>query len=179
MATLTLRPNGVGNIDQWNPNVGASWECVDDVVSDDFTTYTFGDPNAGADFLCTIESNSIGASDTVNNISIYFRIWNNDGKSGNCNAIPLYRENSITSIGSNYASIATWGTFFQTFSVKGSNGTLFTKSDIDSLQIGLRTDQLVNETVICTQLYVIVDYTPAAGGTTAVKPIMMLLETDD
>jgi hypothetical protein len=183
MATITLRPNGTGFVDGWIPLSGESWQNINDVVADDSVTYTLGSSTFLPDFLCTIESNSIGASDTINSITIYFRVLCDFlPEIGSSNILPIYRENSTISYGSNYVnSPGLWGTFFETFTVRGSDSSAFSKSDIDSLQIGLISDQSTLADVLCTQLYVVVDYTPAGGGggSPVVKPIFMMLETDD
>lgn len=186
MASETLRPNGLGFAPggQTWPSVtgGDNWTCIDDVSADDFTTYAGNNAAAdGNDILCTITSNSIGVSDTINSITIYYRINAPYTKFGINSAAALYRENSVSTPGTMNTSQDVWTTFSQTFTVRGSDSTAFTKSDIDSLEIGCRADQQVPGQVYLTQVYVVVDYTPSGGGggSPVVKPIMMMLETDD
>lgn len=179
MATVTLRPNGAGFSTQWAAFGGANWECVDDVVADDGATIISSEDTGNLLDLYTIESNSIGASDTINSITIYFRNFVSSGKFGTDAVRPAYRENSTTSIGAEIASIESWTTDSETFTVRGSDSGPFTKSDIDSLQIGVQSQDLAPSYVNVTQIYVVVDYTPSGGGSPVVKPVIMMLETDD
>lgn len=181
MATVTLRPNGAGFVDDWTPiGDSPSWKCVDEVIADDFTTCIQNDADTnGINILFTIDSNSIGVDDTINSITIYYRSNSLSSKFGGNGCIPTYRENSVTSEGTSNSSVDVWTTYSQTFTVKGSNGLAFTKSDIDSLQIGVAANQVGPGITYCTQLYVVVDYTPSGGGSPVVKPVIMMLETDD
>jgi len=187
MATVTLRPIASGTYSHANVFAAGAvnkWDCVDDVISDDdATTITFANSGGDTDLYETyqISTNSIGASDTINSITVYARHRQDTGKGQPNIAICIY-ENSTLTTGSAIGMTSSYVISSKTWTVKPSNSTAFTKADIDILEIGvdlIRTGSPANG--FCTQIYVIVDYTPSGGGgsSPAVKPIMMMLETDD
>lgn len=180
MATVTLRPNGNGDVNTCDCPSGAHWDAVNDVVSDDDATVIIVDGNNSPCIeLYTIEANSIGVSDTISQIEIFAVLKSEDSKFLDCSFALYLKENSVYTVGSVYFdATTTYSTFSQVFAVKPSNSTAWTKSDIDNLQIGLYSNSDGPGYTYCTQMYVVVSYT--TGSSVAIsKKILMKLETDD
>lgn len=170
MATVTLRPAGVGG-SSTNDAVGdtPNWKCVDDVTSDSDTTYVSCPTNTSRIDLYTIDSNSIGASDTINSVTVYAVAYRTAGRASSGNIYMRIVENAITTEGGANNLGASYATFSTTWTTRPSDGGAFTKTDIDSLQIGFNIFSGLTNTCRTTQVYVIIDYTPAAG--TSIKTI--------
>jgi hypothetical protein len=169
MATVTLRPNGNGaDVGADGTPVGAAtgWECVDDVTSDGDTTYVLGPAATGVrEEVFTIDSNSIGASDTINSVTVYGVASRTAARSGNSQMNLSIRENSVYTVGgTTHAMTTTYTTYSQTWTVRPSDSANFTKADIDSLEIGMKTNTPGFSQHHTTQVYAIIDYTPSGGG---------------
>lgn len=167
MATVTLRPNGAGNETSWTPNgAGTNYGCVSEVSVDNDTTYlNFAGAGTNKRDLYTIDANSIGAGDTINSITVYVvaRLVTT-GRLVTTNVATCIRENGTTTQSGNHAiTLTSYVTKSNTWTTKPSNGTAFTKTDIDNLQIGVFGVQTDSNNCRCTQVYVVVDYTASSG----------------
>ena len=174
MATVTLRPAGVGTDTSHTPTGAATNHgCVSEDSVDNDTTYVYkAVPGSNRD-LYTIDANSIGASDTINSITVYVvgRMVTTGGLiSTSIGAV--IRENATTTSGTLQALTTTsYVTKSQTWTTKPSSGTAFTQTDITNLEIGVTISISDANNGRCTQVYVVVDYTPTAGGTAISKVI--------
>ena len=168
MATTTLRPSGAGNETNWTPNgVATNHGCVNEVSVDNDTTYNnFPGNGANKRDLYVIDANSIGASDTINSITVYMVArMVTSGRLISVVVAPVIRENGTTTQGTGQnLSTTSYVTKSQTWTTKPSSGTAFTRTDITNLEIGIYASQSDSNNCRCTQAYVIVDYTAAGGG---------------
>lgn len=167
MATVTLRPAGAGNETNLTPNgAAANHGCVNEVSVDGDTTYVDLGTIGGTKDLYTIDTNSIGGSDTINSITVYLvarMVTTGRLMSGGVSA--TIRENGTTTNGlANNLTTTSYVTKSQTWTTKPSSGTAFTQTDITNLEIGVIISQSNANNVRCTQVYVVVDYTPTGGG---------------
>lgn len=181
MATVTLRPTGNGTL-QTGTATGAAtnWECVSEASSDDDVTYIVFGINGVFINTFTIGSSGIGTSDVINSVTVYIRMRNeSSGRLVSSTNFPSVYEGGANRINSSAAGSTSYTNISNTWTTKPSSGLAWTKADIDVLEIGAHC--AANSTNIrLTNVYVVVDYTPAGGGSpAAVKPIMMMLETDD
>lgn len=179
MATTTLRPAGAGNSTQLTATgAGTNHGCVNESSSDGDTTYVVTSIGNGTQTdLYTIDANSIGVSDTINSITVYLIARATaTGRLITANRVITIRENSVTTYDASGALTTSYVTYSKTWNTKPSNGTSWTKTDIDNLEIGVRL--VINNNggsaaARCTQVYVIVDYTPSGGGGSVSQKIVM------
>lgn len=154
--TLTLRPNGVGDITQLsdNPSTGENWEKVDDVTPDINTTVYTGSSSAKYD-LYTLPDRTT-ESGTINSVTIYIR--------GNADFewdfyATYLKTQGLTYKGA-YHSTELWTTYTETYATNPGTGSAWTWDQIDAMQIGAA---LIGDGdyAYTTQIYAVVDYTPA------------------
>jgi len=176
MATVTLRPISDNSVTHTPVGAASNWDCVNEASSDDDTTYVRG--TSLTTDLYNIEANSIGASDTINSVTIYAVAKLIAGRAASRN---IYMKIGGTTVGSTTPLTTTYATYSGTTTTNPATGLAFTKAEIDSLVFGFTTDSALLGTSYTTQVYAIIDYTPSGGGggSPTVKPIMMMLETDD
>lgn len=177
MATVTLRPNGAGTVTQFIPSSGNNFDCVKEVTSDSDSTYVYMNDAAGITKydLYTIEANSIGASDTINSVTVYaYARYVLASHTGGMRGLTI-RENSTTTTETMNALTSSYNLYSKTWTVRPSDSAPFVKADINSLEIGiaLANSGLTATSVRCTQVYVVVNYTPSGGGSTSAVPILI------
>lgn len=185
MATEIIRPNttyGTGSfpVSFYTPYVPTgdttTWECVDESVSDSDSTYMA--KNVGGDQQAVeifgYEANSLGVSDIINSLIIYAISKNNGGKGGD--AIRFIYDGSARYVSSPTSTTTAYSTYRQVYSTNPETGVTWTKSEIDSLKMGVNNFGTLTSRV--TQVYIEIDYTPGSTPIT-IKPILMFLESDD
>ena len=177
MATVTLRPNGAGTVTELTPSAGNNFDCVKEVTSDSDATYVSMNNPAGTNKkdLYTIETNSIGASDVINSVTVYaYARYVLATHATGARGLTI-RENSTTTVETINAMTSAYFLYSKTWTVRPSDSASFTKADIDSLEIGITLANLgaVAVSVRCTQIYVVVNYTPSGGGSTSAVPILI------
>lgn len=163
MATVTLRPVANGTYNNWSPTGAASnYLCVQESSSDGDTTYISGGTNSTNSF--TIGTNTIGASDTINSVTVYLvSRCTSTSRGASAFTKTFIRENSTDTEGTQYAPTTSYATYSTTYNTRPSGGA-WTKTDIDNLEIGCSTGVVNLSSPYVTQVYVIVDYTPNAAG---------------
>lgn len=183
MATITLRPNGNGDVNscEWLTHGSNHWEEVNDIVSDDDGSYVAVDGNLGfCSELYTIESNSLLISDVISQIEIFINIKSEGAKFGDSTFTTYIKENSTYTIGNTYfSSVGNYSTFSNIYTTRPSDSLTWTKTDIDNLQIGVYSNNDGPGSSYCTQVYVVVTYTSSGGSSQPIKPVFLMLETDD
>ena len=139
---------------------GGHWDKVDDVTSDNYSTYVSTNSTSYQRDLYSIPDHSSG-SGAVDNVTVYFRFARNAGTSN------AYARAAIKTGGTVYTGTEE-STTSSTFSLESyhwtnnpSTNTTWTWSEVDALQAGieLRGGDAAT-TAACTQLYVEVSYTP-------------------
>jgi len=177
MATVTLRPTGAGTVTQLTPSAGNNFDCVKEVTQDGDSTYVSMNDAAGINKtdLYTIETNSIGASDVINSVTVYAYARHVLATHATGARGLTIRENSTTTVETMNAMSSSYFLYSKTWTVRPSDSSAFTKADIDSLQIGITLANLGSTatSVRCTQIYVVVNYTPSGGGSTSAVPILI------
>jgi hypothetical protein len=171
--TETLRPNSTYT-ESLIESTGSggepdNWSCVDEVTADGFGTYVYNTVTSYRSDLYNLPASS--GSGTINSIAVYFvaRSWDVSylgyGR-------PVLRTHSTTYYGTAVSlpdggggSYGIFTTFSQPWSTNPYTGSAWTWDEIDALQIGvsLKTG-LADAHVYCTQVYVVVDYTPAGAN---------------
>lgn len=168
MATQRLRPTGAGFLTNWTANGAATnYQCVYEGTADNDTTYLdFTGIGANVTDLYTIYANSIGLTDTINSVTVYVVArMVTTGRLISSSVAPCIRENGTTTQASTQPLTSTsYATKSNTWTVKPSDGLAFTQSDITNLEIGVYGIQSNSQNCRCTQVYVVVDYTPSGGS---------------
>jgi hypothetical protein len=161
LATEILRPNAAGSetsIASQYPSSGAHWDKVDEETPDNDSTYVYTQGTNYERDLYNLPAHT--GSGTINFIKIYFR--------GKYNALPSYAKPSLKSDstvtdGTQVALTTSWATYSQQWDTNPADSQAWEWTDIDALQIGVSLRAGYSyAAVFCTQVYVEVDYTPAA-----------------
>ena len=166
MATITLRPNGNSSV-VFTPSAGTNWENVDETSSDGDTTYNSHSGGVNVVDVFTIESNSLIAGDTITNVSVYVTSRaTSAGRLITASINTRINENSVSTNGSSNNNGTTYAEYSTSYNNRPSDSASWTNTDITNLLIGYNGGvQSTNLRV--TQVYVVVTYTPAAGGSSA------------
>ena len=180
MTTETLIPNASGDEnnnnywdgDNWETGTTNNYQSIDDPVAtpDDDTTKirASGGASVWSRDLYNLPNHSVG-SGTINNITIYFRIYGASAAAIGQGKAVLKSDDTITEGTDQSNDTGTWVTKSQTWTQNPDGPANWTWGDIDALQIGVSLyNSLSGKTgtrTICTQVYVVVNYTEAAAGT--------------
>ena len=173
MATETLRPNAAGDLTQITsqyPDSGAHWDKVDEVVADDDTTYLYHYSESAKTDIYHLPAHS--GNGVISSVVIYNRAKEGTGAAG---YLRIMHKTHGTLYESPYAELTTsWTTFYTTLTTNPSTGSAWTWAEIDALQIGTKTwVGTEGYSVVVTQVYVEVNYTPAEVELAGALPIKM------
>ncbi len=166
MATEILRPNADGDITElYNDNPGDDYEQVDEVEADDYTTWLYC-YNTTAYQSSLFHITSPTGSGTINSIKIVFR-YKQQGDDYSTYCTPIFKTGGIVYNGTEINEYGGywWVTKDETFTQNPATSAAWVWADLENLQIGikLRRDYEPDPYAPFTQIYLEVDYTPAAG----------------
>ena len=166
MATEILRPNAAGdytNITTQYPASTYHWDKVDEASSDDDTTYIEVPGTSELRDVFHLGASSIPTGSTINSVTVYH----------NCRATvplnpayfrPLLRLGTSETLGTVISTTSTTYTLQSEALVRPGGGS-WSVADLANLQVGIGLyAQIDTKASRCTQVYVVVDYTPAAVG---------------
>jgi len=173
MATLTLRPNAVGDeesITSSTSGAGNHWQDVDEATPDETTTQVYTTSTTYQRDLYNIPNHTSEAS-AINFIKIYFRCYNQQW-AGSSWAKPSLKSNSTVTDGTEVSLTTTWTTYSQQWNTNPADSAAWEWADIDALQIGVSLIASIEGRGHCTQVYVEVDYTPDA---TVIVPALNIM----
>ena len=183
MAIETLRPNGTGdeeNIEGASSGIGNHWQDVDEAVEDGATTQVWTGATNWQRDLYNIANHSVG-NGAINFIKVYSVGWytyptgDSDRtdfkiaiKSGTEGGVPdTVSEGDEESLPKNPANRQL---FSYQWNANPATSAAWTWDEIDNLQIGVSMrDSYSGDGAIahCTQVYVEIDFTPAATEKTS------------
>jgi len=158
-------PTANGDLNQFTRTLGtgAHWELVDDPIdSPDTNTRIWpnhDDDNEYELFQVANHDPAIHAG-TISKIRVYFRLTHDTGDTAQLAG--TVRVGSTTDTGTYYSGgvYPAWETKYEEWVTNPDTSSAWTWSDIDSLQIGVRTGNVgVNDTCAFTQVYLIVYHT--------------------
>lgn len=183
----TLRPNAAGDLNQMLHKDGSSGDSnnyteVDESGSDDGDTTYVKTPGIGANTradLYNIPSTGIGGSDTINSVTVTSRQARGANWATGDYIAPALKIDSTEHRGRGVEPAATtYETVEQKFYHNPTDGTVWTNTDIENLQIGAAgfsddaTGFDTGDELRCTQVYVTINYDTVGGGG-AVKDLIM------
>lgn len=163
MSTEILRPDADGDDVGFTASAGADWECVDEAVADDATTYievvsaTAGD----IDELVNLGSSAILESATINSVTITLRMRRLVGGSDPSYNF-LIKENATKTVsGSAVLSSTSFVDVTNVYNTRPSDAGAWTLTDLNALQVGIRrVGDVATGGIRVTQIFVTVDFTP-------------------
>lgn len=160
-ATETLRPNAVGDETAIeNSSEATHWEAVDEAAADGMATYVSQLAGVWKRDLYNLPAHS--GTGTINSITVYYTA-KLASDAGDCDTRASIKIDGITYDGDiNNVGVA----FIEKSEVWAENPAseaAWTWADIDDLQIGVSLWGRGIRLAICTQVYVVVDYTAATA----------------
>jgi len=156
MATETLRPNGVGNSTElFSSSGGDNYTNVDEVVSDDDTTYNRTATSGPRKDL--YELSAPAGSGVVNGITVYALC-----RASTTGTVKLCIRTGATDYteASGQALTTSYASYNKAWATNPNTSVAWTWADLGSLQAGvIMEDDGAGNRVRVTQVYVVVDYT--------------------
>jgi len=156
-STLTLSPNGSGNLTQLTPSAGDNWECVDDAPplgagADGTDVRNLAPPALQRDLYSLT---NLGTNlRLIDSVKVYFRAKE---QAGTGKATPYLFLDGDTTTGTEIDITGAWANYDEELARPG--GGSWTYTDINNLEagIGLRETGGGSNT-FCSQLYIEVSY---------------------
>lgn len=160
MATETLRPNADGDDVAWTATGAANdWDCVDEAVSDDDTTYVFVAAGTAVDTdeLVNLAVSAISESDSISSVALHL---NAKGSGAVLAEIKfLWKENGVTTVGGANTVTSSYVDYSESRSVRPSDAVAWSLADVNALQVGVRrTGNALAGAARCTQVWVEVTF---------------------
>ncbi len=169
MPTVTLRPNGIGDKTELsNDGCPNNWQCVDEEVADDDTSFNKNTFNATLEDVYTLDDLPGGVA-TITNVQVYIRARKT--ASATCGAAPYIRTGGVEySGGIYYFPNTSWFNRGASWALHPGTGVAWTPAQVDALQAGvlISNSNFLGNQGRCTHVYVFVTYTTgiAPQGTT-------------
>lgn len=180
---IILRPNAAGDSNQWLDTAAAAgstnnYTLVDETSPNDATDLVQSATLNNTD-LYNMEASGIGASDTVNAISVYLRRRNDTADAATAVATVVRKTSGGTdAVGTAVVpNTTTWRTGGTTSSTVltpsyvayvDPDGAAWTQSTLDSMQVGCRITTGGTNRVQVSAVWVYVDYTPSSTINTSI-----------
>ena len=180
--TETLRPNATGDetgIPEQYPDSGAHWDKVDDVVSDNDTTYVANDGGWKTD-LYNIPDHVTG-SGSIDYVKVYM-VVRATGEPDRDGAYIHIKTNGVVYDGTPVQVTQSYAAYSYQWNKNPQTGNDWTWDEIDALQIGLglrgskATGPKPGRYTRCTQVYTEIGYT--AYNPTGTLTSINLLESE-
>jgi hypothetical protein len=160
MTQVIIRPSAVG--DESNCAVSGDtpgWKCVDEAVADDDSTYGFAYSGTSPRDLYNLED--VAAAGSINYVRVYIRARRT--ASYVVKARTAIKLGATVVEGSDISMISTYTNYYTEHTTKPGGGA-WTFADINNLQAGVHLNAYSEAVATrCTQVWVVVDYTPALG----------------
>lgn len=161
--TVTVRPSDVGDATGLTV-VGAAtnWQAVDDDPSDDDTSYVASDGNSDTyqEDLYNV-SDITSAPGKINSVTVYINAKAEQAPT-QASAYTIIKISGTTDYGTAQTLTVSYAQYSTPYTTNPSDGSEWTWADVNNLQagVGLRRAKPGKESR-CTQVWVVVDYTPA------------------
>ncbi len=180
MATLTLRPNGVGSetsIPDQYPGASNHYLYVDEVIANDDGDYVLTTEGSETSYrdLYAFENHTT-ENGVINSVTIYYRIKGNI----NTGYGKPSQKSGVTVTDGTEQSSGSWATKHQHYTLNPATGAAYTWDEIDALQVGIVIRTWIDwgaelyVVTACTQVYIEVDYTPGTAWTKSLADTMAI-----
>ena len=161
---LTLRPSGAG--DETNLTIGGTtpastnWESVDDdPSSDDDVTYVESGAGVYEYDLYALPDTTVSGKGKINSVTVYVHC---KGTKTGLGARTRIKTNASTYDGNEITLTTAYATYSTAYNTNPQSGNEWTWAEINALQAGVGLKKPSGgATARCTQVWVVVDYTPA------------------
>lgn len=165
MATETLRPNAAGDVTELlrqTPDSTFHWDKVDEEVTDEeaTTVENRGDDTQGpGSDLYNLPDSEVGAG-VINSVTAYIRVMQTEATSYlrleiKTNGVRYQSDNKQSAPGG-------WASYSKAWATNPQTTDPWTWAEINALQAGVMAPgPPVGDSNFCTQVWVVVDYTPA------------------
>jgi hypothetical protein len=182
---LYLVPNAAGDVNSFATQTGGTagagnnFTRVNEVPPNDATSFN-GSSTLNQEDLFNVTDSGIGASDTVNAVLVGIRVRNNTADVTSAIKAEIEKTGSGTisqgtAIIPNTTSWNTNGTStprnYTLVLYKDPDGTDWTQTTLDSMQIGYKLTAVGVNRVEVTAVWAVVDYTPSGGQTASATAI--------
>ena len=161
--TLTLRPNGAGSSQQWDTN---DHTLVDEAVPDEDTTYIKDAYNGGVSYNSSYAfPDHTTEAGTINSVKVYARCRGTHAAGGaGIFYVIIVVGGVLKGLGGPKTLTNAYQDTSYTWATNPDTASAWTWTDIDNLDAGVRGyENTAAKEIRCTQIYVEVDYSPAAG----------------
>ena len=165
--TLTLRPEAAGDEANLSPSGAANnWDCVDEVTSDDDTTYVLSDAKSDTfqTDLYNLPDTTVSGKGKINSVTVHInaRAGGNIAQTG---AYTRIKTNGATHNDSEITLTNTYTDYYTAYPTNPQTTNEWTWLEVNNLQAGVALRRSAgtggNKESRCTQVWVVVDYTPA------------------
>lgn len=180
MATEILRPNEAGDYtdiaSQW-PEEGEHWDKIDEIDADNGTTQVRTYSVAQQKDAYNLQPSEIAPGSTINSLKVYFK-WStsSDTKTGYLQPFLRLGENETAGTNVERQGVAY---VFDSEILSRPGGGEWDVTDLADLQVAIGMAEDGAWYCRCTQVYVVVDYEPAAvaaggaGGLAAAAKVLL------
>lgn len=162
MATQSRLPTGDGGTLQHTASAGNRFECVDDPIGtpDDDSTYIFRTAN-NATTTFTFTAFDITSS-AIEKVSVTYRRQNATGSSFDRGAVLV---SAVLRESTSEATPGSYGERTVEWTTNPATGSAWTEAEVEAItEFGVRNLATASGEFRCTQCYITVTYTEAAGG---------------
>jgi len=165
MATITLRPNGAGDLTEWTPNAGANWQCVDEAVCDASDHVTAN--TDGLRDLYTLPAD-VPLTASINSVTVY-RAQDRAAQWTVGHTYPILKTGGVIHRGAAvtasypHVTISCNSPVSHTWTENPETTNPWTPAEVNALQAGVE-EVVTGAQVYVQHLYVVVDYTPFSIG---------------
>ncbi len=160
---VTLRPMGVGDETLLTPYPGlgeANWEDVDEDPSDVDTTYVEGGGAAYATDLYALEDTTTLGKGKINSVTVY--VSSRGAEKTGAGAMTRIKTNAVAYDGAEITLTTAYATYSTPYTTNPQTTSEWTWLEVNNLQAGVGLKKPTGgATSRGTQVWVVVDYTPA------------------
>lgn len=174
MATVTLRPNANGAVNEFSQLTGAAthWEAVDEESADGNTTYVWEWTGAAIDERELFELPDPSIAGIISSVTVYANA--EFSLDGNISGIYLTIRLSNTNYdGTRQDGISdVYTEYSEAWANSPDTSTTWTWAEINAMEVGTRQDTAGQVgSVSLTQVYVVVDYSPLITGSVTLSGV--------
>jgi hypothetical protein len=175
LATVTLHPNANGDYIQLfiggTSPPSQNWDCVDESPPNDDVDFVFmpAPPSGSAadHDIYKYPASGIPSGSTINSVTVYHRDVKVQSRTAVGRASAVIKTYGTEYMGASHTLTTSWTNYSDAWATNPYTLQPWTIAEIDALQAGVYLyDGSIYVESDCTQVYVVVDYTPVAVAVT-------------